>query len=195
MSVPRSYSADAQNGTLKKELSNHNLLWNKRFSTLFSSFFVCKPTNNIHKLRVIHIGVKASTWSFNQLDNCVLPRKALYWPYFVPRIILKAFYAPFQTNSPFSRRSRSKRRKRSKQVSPPASPSVALANFLYQLSLRLMQNFSPISYPSRGIGWLLCGCFFFCFVCFFFVVVVVLFFFLRKPCSIQYKWPHEGNCG
>ena len=132
-------------------------------SQLFFLFFVCKPTNNIHKLRVIHIGVKASLWSFNQLDNCVLPRKALYWPYFVPRIILWAFYAPFQTNSPSSRRSRSKRRKRRKQVSPPASPSAALANFLYQLSLRLMQNFSPISYPSRGIGWLLCGCFFFVF--------------------------------
>ena len=57
-------------------------------SQLFFPFFVCKPTNNIHKLRVIHIGVEASTWSFNQLDNCVLPRKALYWPYFVPRIIL-----------------------------------------------------------------------------------------------------------
>ena len=45
-----------------------------------------------------------------------------------------------------------------KQVSPPSSPSAALANFLYQPTLCLMQNFSPITYPSRDIGWLLCEC-------------------------------------
>ena len=43
-----------------------------------------------------------------------------------------------------------------KQVSPPSSPSAALANFLYQPTLCLMQNFSPITYPSKGIRWLLC---------------------------------------
>ena len=31
--------------------------------------------------------VKAAAWRFYQLDNCVLPRKALYWPYLVPREI------------------------------------------------------------------------------------------------------------
>ena len=45
-----------------------------------------------------------------------------------------------------------------KQVSPPSSPSAALANFLYQPTLCLMQNFSPITYPSKGIRWLLCEC-------------------------------------
>ena len=45
-----------------------------------------------------------------------------------------------------------------KQVSPPSSPSAALANFLYQPTLCLMQNFSPITYPSKGIRWLLCDC-------------------------------------
>ena len=45
-----------------------------------------------------------------------------------------------------------------KQVSPPSSPSAALANFLYQPTLCLMQNFSPITYLSKGIRWLLCEC-------------------------------------
>ena len=45
-----------------------------------------------------------------------------------------------------------------KQVSPPSSPSAALANFLYQPTLCLMQNFSPITYPSKSIRWLLCQC-------------------------------------
>ena len=45
-----------------------------------------------------------------------------------------------------------------KQVSPPSSPSAALANFLYQPTLCLMQNFSPITYPSKGTRWLLCEC-------------------------------------
>ena len=42
------------------------------------------------------IRVKAAAWRFNQLDNSVLPRKALYWPYLVPREILQACYAPLQ---------------------------------------------------------------------------------------------------
>ena len=42
--------------------------------------------------------------------------------------------------------------------SPPYSPSAALENFLYQPTLCLMQNFSPITYPSKGIRWLLCEC-------------------------------------
>ena len=45
-----------------------------------------------------------------------------------------------------------------KQVSPPSSPSAAMVNFLYQPTLCLMQNFSLINYPSKGIGWLLCEC-------------------------------------
>ena len=45
-----------------------------------------------------------------------------------------------------------------KQVSPPSSPSAALANFVYQPTLCLMQNFSPITYPSKGIRWLICEC-------------------------------------
>ena len=45
-----------------------------------------------------------------------------------------------------------------KKVSPSSSPSAALANFLYQPTLCLMQNFSPITYPSKGIRWLLCEC-------------------------------------
>ena len=45
-----------------------------------------------------------------------------------------------------------------KQVSPPSSPSAALANFLYQPTLCLVQNFSPITYPSKGIRLLLCEC-------------------------------------
>ena len=42
------------------------------------------------------IRVKATAWRFNQLDNCVLPRKALYWRYLVPREILQACYTPLQ---------------------------------------------------------------------------------------------------
>ena len=34
------------------------------------------------------IRVIAAAWRFNQLDNSVLPRKALYWPYLVLREIL-----------------------------------------------------------------------------------------------------------
>ena len=49
--------------------------------------------------------VKAAAWRFNQLNNCVLPRKALCWPYLVPRKILSAFYTPLQTNSLSSRKS------------------------------------------------------------------------------------------
>ena len=45
-----------------------------------------------------------------------------------------------------------------KQVSTPSSPPAAPANFLYQPTLCLMQNFSPITYPSKGIRWLLCEC-------------------------------------
>ena len=45
-----------------------------------------------------------------------------------------------------------------KQVSLPSSPSAALASFLYQLTLCLLQNFSPITYLLRGIRWLLCEC-------------------------------------
>ena len=45
-----------------------------------------------------------------------------------------------------------------KQVFPPSSPSAVLANFLYQPTLCLMQNFSPITYPSKGIRWLLYEC-------------------------------------
>ena len=42
------------------------------------------------------IRVKAAAWRFNQLDNCVLPRKALYWCYLVSRETLQAYYAPLQ---------------------------------------------------------------------------------------------------
>ena len=42
------------------------------------------------------IRVKAAAWRFNQLDNCVLPLKALYWRHLVPREILQACYAPLQ---------------------------------------------------------------------------------------------------
>ena len=42
------------------------------------------------------IRVKAAAWRFNQLDNWVLPRKALYWCYLVSRETLQAYYAPLQ---------------------------------------------------------------------------------------------------
>ena len=45
-----------------------------------------------------------------------------------------------------------------KQVFSPSSPSAALPNFLFQPTLCLMQNFSPITYPLKGIRWLLCEC-------------------------------------
>ena len=47
-------------------------------------------------LSPILIRVKASARRINQLNNCVLPCKALCWPYTVPREILLAlaFYKP-----------------------------------------------------------------------------------------------------
>ena len=107
-------------------------------------------------LSPILIRVKASARRFNQLDNCVLPCKALYWPYTVPREILLAFYTPLQTNWLPSRKSTQQRA--SKFPQQPFA-SAARTNFLYQLTLCLIDKiFSPITYPSRGIGWLLCEC-------------------------------------
>ena len=109
-------------------------------------FIVCET------MFTILIRVKAAAWRFNQLDDCVLPYKAVYW----------SFTSPGKFPRPFIRPSKQIRRLlasllyNGKQVSPTCSPSAALANFLHQLSLCLMQNFWPITYLSRGIGWLLC---------------------------------------
>ena len=54
---------------------------------------------------------------------------------------------------------------RNKQVSPPSSPTAALANFLCNLTLRLLQTFSPVTYPSWSIGCPLCEHEFVTFVC------------------------------
>ena len=107
-------------------------------------------------LSPILIRVKASARRFNQLDNCVLPCKALYWPYTVPREILLAFYTPLQTNWLPSRKSTQQRASKF-----PNNPSlqrrgqISSINSPYALSDKI---FSPITYPSRGIGWLLCEC-------------------------------------
>ena len=67
--------------------------------------WVLNPNQCLLALIAIFIRVKAAAWRFNQLNNCVLSRKALCWPYLVPREILSAFYSPLQTNSLSSRKS------------------------------------------------------------------------------------------
>ena len=51
-------------------------------------FIVCET------MFTILIRVKAAAWQFNKLDNCVLPCKAVYWPYTVPREIPWPFIRP-----------------------------------------------------------------------------------------------------
>ena len=50
----------------------------------------------MRRLLSVLIRVKAAAWRFNQVDNCVLPRKALCWCYLVSRETLQVYYAPLQ---------------------------------------------------------------------------------------------------
>ena len=55
---------------------------------LFSIFFICRDTYPTQKqyYTYSHSG-SAAAWRFNQLDYCVLPCKAIYWSFTVPREI------------------------------------------------------------------------------------------------------------
>ena len=109
--------------------------WLKWTSHLSPKVFMLLTTMNLSPFL---IRVKASARRINQLDNCVLPCKALYWPYTVPREILFAIlYALANKFALFSQVYSTT----GKQVSPPFSPSAELTNFLYHLTLRLVQNF------------------------------------------------------
>ena len=108
-------------------------------------------------LSPILIRVKASARRINQLNNCVLPCKALCWPYTVPREILLAlaFYKPLQKNSFSSRKSTQQRA--SKFLHPfPLQRHWQISSITSPYAL--CKIFSPITCPSRGIRWLLCEC-------------------------------------
>ena len=48
---------------------------------------------NLNKMAIL-IRIKAGAWRFNQLDYCVLPWKAVYWSFTVPREFPRPFIRP-----------------------------------------------------------------------------------------------------
>ena len=117
--------------------------------TLVAWFYLVK-----NKDSSILIRVKAAAWRFNQLDNCVLPCKAVYWPKRSPG----KFPGPFIRPSKQIRRLLASLLYKGQVNFPTLLPFSGAGKFLYQLTLCLLQNFSPITYLSRGILWLLCEC-------------------------------------